>query len=356
MKKIVVLEGDGVGPEICGPAVKVLGRVAARFGMPISIQKMPVGGASIDLEGTPLTEETLEKAKQSDAVLLGAVGGPKWENLDFEHRPERGLLKIRKVLQLFSNLRPANLLLKKADASPLKFDVVKGVDLIVVRELTGGIYFGNPRGVFEDNGVRQGINTLRYNENEISRIAGLAFETARQRKGKLCSVDKANVLETTELWRQVFTEIGADYPDVELSHMYVDNAAMQLVAKPTRFDVIATSNMFGDILSDLAAVITGSIGLLPSASLGNGTGLFEPVHGSAPDIAGQDRANPVAAILSVGMMFKYAFKMPSAESLIERAVAKTLESFRTFDIPSPGTRQVGCAEMGDRICDTLQSF
>jgi len=316
-----------------------------------------VGGAAYDATGTPLPEETLKLAKDADAVLLGAVGGPRWEPLDYSVRPERALLGLRSELGLFANLRPAVLYPQLADASTLKPEVVSGLDILIVRELTGGIYFGKPRGVRTlDGGERVGINTLVYSESEIRRIARVAFDTAMKRNRRLCSVDKANVLECTELWREVVTEVGRDYPAVELTHMYVDNAAMQLVRAPKQFDVMVTTNMFGDILSDCAAMLTGSIGMLPSASLDErGKGMYEPIHGSAPDIAGKGIANPLATILSLGMLFRYSFGEETVAARIDQAVAAALDSgVRTADIWSEGTRKVSTAEMGDAVVEALR--
>ncbi|RMG31848.1 MAG: 3-isopropylmalate dehydrogenase [Gammaproteobacteria bacterium] len=355
MKKILVLPGDGIGPEIVAEAVKVLAWVRDQ-GMAIEWEEALVGGAAYDETGSPLPEETLEKAKAADAVLLGAVGGPKWEPLDISVRPEKGLLGLRSGLNLFANLRPAILYPQLAEASTLKPEVVAGLDILIVRELTGGIYFGQPRGVRTlENGEREGFNTLVYSESEIRRIGRVAFETARRRNRRLCSVDKANVLECTELWREVMTELAGDYPDVELSHMYVDNAAMQLVRAPRQFDVIVTTNLFGDILSDEAAMLTGSIGMLPSASLNEkGQGMYEPIHGSAPDIAGQGRANPLATILSVAMMLRHSLDAPELADRIEQAVGTVLEAgLRTPDIMQAGAKEVGTAEMGDAVVAAL---
>ena len=355
MKKILVLPGDGIGPEIVAEAVKVLSWVRDQ-GLAIEWDEGLVGGAAYDETGSPLPEETLEQAKAADAVLLGAVGGPKWEPLDISVRPEKGLLGLRSGLNLFANLRPAILYPQLAEASTLKPEVVSGLDIMIVRELTGGIYFGQPRGVRTlENGEREGFNTLVYSESEIERIGRVAFETARRRNGRLCSVDKANVLECTELWREVMTALAADYPDVELSHMYVDNAAMQLVRAPRQFDVIVTTNMFGDILSDEAAMLTGSIGMLPSASLNEkGQGMYEPIHGSAPDIAGKGLANPLATILSVAMMLRHSLEAPKLAGRIEQAVGRVLDQgLRTPDIMQAGAKEVGTAEMGDAVLAAL---
>ena len=355
-KKILILPGDGIGPEIVAQAVKVLEKLQGQ-GLDIELDEAPVGGAAIDATGVPLPDETLEKAKAADAVLLGAVGGPKWESLDIAIRPEKGLLGLRSGLGLFANLRPALLYPQLADASTLKPEVVSGLDLMIVRELTGGIYFGQPRGVRTlDNGEREGFNTLVYRESEIRRIVRVAGDIARKRDRRVCSVDKANVLECTELWREVATRVMAEeYDDVELSHMYVDNAAMQLVKAPKQFDVMVTTNMFGDILSDAAAMLTGSIGMLPSASLDEtGKGMYEPIHGSAPDIAGQDKANPLATILSVAMMLRYSLDRAEMAGRIEAAVNRVLDDgLRTADILSEGMREVSCSEMGDAVVAAL---
>ncbi|MFV8781956.1 3-isopropylmalate dehydrogenase [Microbulbifer sp. SA54] len=351
-KKIMILPGDGIGPEIVEQAVAVLKVVDEKFNLKLEFTDGLIGGASIDAHGEPLTDAELEKAGQCDAVLLGAVGGPKWDTLDRAIRPEKGLLKIRSKLGLYANLRPAILYPQLADASSLKPEVVSGLDILIVRELTGGIYFGEPRGIRTlENGEKQGYNTYLYKESEIERIARTAFEAAQKRGGKLCSVDKANVLEVTVLWREVLDRLAPEYPDVELSHMYVDNAAMQLVRAPKQFDVMVTGNMFGDILSDAAAMLTGSIGMLPSASLNeSGFGLYEPCHGSAPDIAGQGIANPLATILSAAMMLRYSLDMGEAADAIEAAVSKVLDQgLRTADIYTEGCKKVSTAEMGAAV-------
>jgi 3-isopropylmalate dehydrogenase len=356
-KKILILAGDGIGPEIVAEAVKVLNCLRDDFGLTIDMQEALVGGAAYDAEGHPLPEPTLDAAKAADAVLLGAVGGPKWEPLDISVRPEKGLLGLRAGLSLFANLRPAILYPQLADASTLKPEVVSGLDILIVRELTGGIYFGQPRGVETlESGERKGINTLTYTESEIERICRVAFDLAGKRGKRVCSVDKANVLECTELWRDVAIRVGADYPDCELSHMYVDNAAMQLVRAPKQFDVMVTTNMFGDILSDCAAQLTGSIGMLPSASLNaNGQGMYEPIHGSAPDIAGKGVANPLATILSVAMMLRYSLDEAGHADRIEQAVSAVLDQgLRTADIASEGTTTVGTAAMGDAVVAALK--
>ena len=355
MKKIAVLAGDGIGPEIVREAVKVLERLRAD-GLAIELEEGLVGGAAYDVHGTPLPDETLALARASDAILLGAVGGYQWESLDISVRPEKGLLGLRAELELFSNLRPAILYKQLADASTLKPEVVAGLDIMIVRELTGGIYFGQPRGVRTlENGERQGFNTLVYSESEIERIGRSAFEIAMKRDRRVCSVDKANVLECTELWREVMERVARDYPEVELSHMYVDNAAMQLVRAPKQFDVMVTTNMFGDILSDCAAMLTGSIGMLPSASLNaGGKGMYEPIHGSAPDIAGQNVANPLATILSVAMMLRYSLDEPAMADRIEQAVERVLDQgLRTADIHSEGTTRVATSGMGDAVVAAL---
>ncbi|TVQ72017.1 MAG: 3-isopropylmalate dehydrogenase [Oceanospirillales bacterium] len=356
-KKVLVLPGDGIGPEIVAEARKVLETINAQMSLGLELSEALVGGAAIDATGIPLPEETLAAAKAADAILLGAVGGPQWDtNPDFQIRPEKGLLGIRSQLGLFGNLRPAILYPQLAHASTLKPEVVSGLDILIVRELTGGIYFGQPRGYrTKENGVREGFNTYVYDENEIRRIGRVAFEAARARGKKLCSVDKANVLEVTVLWREVMNELHAEYPDVELSHMYVDNAAMQLVRAPKQFDVVVTGNMFGDILSDAAAMLTGSIGMLPSASLdANNKGMYEPCHGSAPDIAGQGIANPLATILSAAMMLRYSLNAGEAADRIEAAVSKVLDqNLRTADIMSEGMRRVSTSEMGDAVVAAL---
>lgn len=356
-KNVLLFPGDGIGPEIVAEARKVLETVNTKFSLGLEMSEALLGGAAIDATGKPLPEDSLAAAKAADAILLGAVGGPKWDTIpDFQIRPEKGLLGIRTELELFGNLRPAILYPQLAHASTLKEEVVSGLDILIVRELTGGIYFGKPRGVREkEGGIREGFNTYVYDENEIRRIGRVAFEAARARNKKLCSVDKANVLEVTVLWREVMEELKSEYPDVELSHMYVDNAAMQLVRAPKQFDVIVTGNMFGDILSDAAAMLTGSIGMLPSASLDtNGKGMYEPCHGSAPDIAGQGKANPLATILSAAMMLRYSLDQGEAADAIEQAVSKVLDQgLRTPDILSEGMREVSTSEMGDAVVAAL---
>ena len=356
--KITILAGDGIGPEIIAEAEKVLAVLQSDHGLSMELEHAPVGGAGYEAHGHPLPEVTLAATRAADAVLLGSVGGPQWEGLDRSLRPEQGLLGLRSELQLFSNLRPAILYPQLAEASTLKPEIVSGLDIMIVRELTGGIYFGQPRGIrTRADGQREGFNTLVYSESEIERIGRSAFEIARKRSRRLCSVDKANVLECSELWREVITGLGAEYSDVELSHMYVDNAAMQLVRAPKQFDVMVTGNMFGDILSDAAAMLTGSIGMLPSASLdSNGKGMYEPIHGSAPDIAGQGVANPLATILSVAMMLRYSLDEPALAERIEQAVGSVLDSgLRTPDIASGNTRTVGTREMGDAVVAALRA-
>ena len=353
-KKILITPGDGIGPEVTEQAVQILKKVAPLFDIQLDLNEKPVGGIAYDLTGTPLPDETLNAAKISDAVLLGAVGGPKWEPLDFSVRPERGLLKLRSELELYANLRPAAIYGDLVNASTLKAEVVDGADLMVVRELTGGIYFGTPRGVEERNGERVGFNTLVYSESEIRRIAKVGFETAMKRRRKLTSVDKANVLESTEFWREIVTDVGTNFPEVELSHMYVDNAVMQIIRDPKQFDTMVTTNMFGDIISDAAAMMTGSLGMLPSASIGGEIGMYEPVHGSAPDITGEDKANPLAMILSVGMMMRYSFNLTEADEMIKKAVVDTLEKYRTVDIMAEGKMQIGCREMGEKVLQSLE--
>jgi 3-isopropylmalate dehydrogenase len=356
-KKIAVLPGDGIGTEIVAEAIRVLNCLKLDYGLEVETEQALIGGVAYDATGTPFPAETLAICQAADSVLLGAVGGPKWEPLDYSLRPERGLLGLRAELELFANLRPAILYPQLVAASTLKPEVVSGLDIMIIRELTGGIYFGKPRGRrVNEQGEREGYNTLFYNESEIRRIGHIAFQTAMKRNRRLCSVDKANVLECTELWREIMIEVSKDYPEVELSHMYVDNAAMQLVRAPKQFDVMVTENMFGDILSDCAAMLTGSIGMLPSASLDkNGKGMYEPIHGSAPDIMGQGIANPIATILSVAMMLRHSFGDAENASRVERAVTSALDAgYRTADIYSEGTRKVGTTEMGDAIIAALR--
>lgn len=353
--KIAILPGDGIGPEIVAQAVRVLETLQAS-GAPITLETAPMGGAAYDQYGDPYPEATQRLARSAEAILLGAVGGPQYDTLPRDSRPERGLLRIRKDLNLFANLRPAILYPELAGASTLKPEVVAGLDILIVRELTGDIYFGQPRGVHVNAaGEREGFNTMRYSESEIRRIAKVAFEIARKRNKRICSVDKANVLECTEFWKEIFIDVAKSYPDVALSHMYVDNAAMQLVKAPKQFDVIATGNIFGDILSDEASMLTGSIGMLPSASLDeNNKGLYEPCHGSAPDIAGKNIANPLATILSVAMMMRYTFSREDLASRIESAVKRVLQQgVRTADIYEAGTEKVSCSGMGDAVIAAL---
>ncbi len=355
-EKIAVLPGDGIGPEVVAEAVKVLERLRRDYGLKIELETAPVGGAAYDQVGQPLPPATLQLAQAADAVLLGAVGGLKYDVLPRELRPEKALLGLRSELKLFANLRPAILYPQLASASTLKPEIVAGLDLLIVRELTGDIYFGEPRGVRTlANGERQGFNTMVYAEHEVARVARVAFDAARKRRKKLCSVEKANVLETSGLWREVVIRVAKDYPDIELSHMYVDNAAMQLVRAPKQFDVIVTGNIFGDILSDEAAMLTGSIGMLPSASLDTANkGMYEPIHGSAPDIAGKGIANPLATILSVAMMLRYTLNEAALAARLEKAVSNVLDQgLRTGDIYTEGTKKVGTKEMGDAVAAAL---
>jgi 3-isopropylmalate dehydrogenase len=354
--RITLLPGDGIGPEIMAVAVAALQAVGKKFDLAFEFTEALIGGAAIDATGNPFPPETLAACKQADSVLLAAIGGYKWDNLPRNQRPETGLLSLRSELQLFANLRPATILPQLVDASTLKREVVEGVDIMVVRELTGGLYFGQPKGIFTaETGEKRGVNTMTYTESEIERICKVAFETAQKRRKKLCSVDKANVLDVSQLWRDKITAMSADYPDVELSHMYVDNAAMQLIRNPKQFDTIVTSNLFGDILSDAAAMLTGSIGMLPSASLGaSGPGVYEPVHGSAPDIAGQDKANPLAQVLSAAMMLRYDLNQPAAAAALEAAVIKVLDQgYRTGDIASEGCQIVGCQAIGEVLLQAI---
>nr|VFK27659.1 MAG: 3-isopropylmalate dehydrogenase [Candidatus Kentron sp. MB] len=356
-KKILLLPGDGVGPEVITQAEKVLNTLRAKGQLDVQIQHASIGGCAIDAYGTPFPDETLHQAKDADAVLLGAIGGPKWDTLQRHLRPEQGLLGLRAGLGVFANLRPAILHPRLVEASTLKPAIVSGLDILIVRELTGGIYFGVPRGIRTlENGEREGINTLVYRESEIKRVCHVAFDIASRRNGRVCSVDKANVLEVSGLWREIAQSVAQEYPHVQLSHLYVDNAAMQLVMAPKQFDVIVTSNLFGDILSDLAAMLTGSIGMLPSASLNaSGKGLYEPVHGSAPDIAGKDMANPLATILSTAMMLRYSLGKANLADHIESAINDVLEQgLRTADIASPNTSIVGANGMGDAVTAALE--
>ena len=358
-KQVAVLAGDGIGVEIIAEAVKIIDVLKQKANLNLDLKAALVGGAAIDATGKPLPDETLDLCKQSDAVLLGAVGGYKWESLDISIRPEKGLLGLRAGLDLFANLRPAILYPQLAGSSTLKPEVVAGLDILIVRELTGGIYFGQPRGVRTlENGERQGYNTLVYSESEIERVAHVAFTSAQKRGKKLCSVDKANVLESTELWREVMDKVAKQYPDVTLSHMYVDNAAMQLVREPKQFDVIVTTNMFGDILSDLASMLSGSIGMLPSASLDvNNKGMYEPIHGSAPDIAGKNQANPLATILSVAMMLRYSLDEADLADKIEQAVSQVLtDGLRTADLAQANETAVSTSQMGDAVVVALSDL
>lgn len=356
--KLLILPGDGIGPEIAAEALKVIATLRNDYGLAVEIERGLIGGAAYEASGQPLPEATLRLAQQSDAILLGAVGGPRYESLPRELRPERGLLKLRAELELFANLRPAILYPQLAAASTLKPEIVSSLDIMVVRELTGGLYFGQPRGIrVLESGQREGFNTLVYRESEIERIARSGFDIAMKRSRKLCSVDKANVLEVSELWRDVVSEVAGDYPGIEISHMYVDNAAMQLVRAPKQFDVLVTSNLFGDILSDAAAMLTGSIGMLPSASLdANNKGMYEPIHGSAPDIAGRSSANPLAMILSLAMMLRYTFDRPELATRVESAVGDALDQgWRTPDIFSTGAQQASTLEMGDAVVKALRA-
>lgn len=355
LPKVLVLPGDGIGVEVTKVSLDILGILGKKYGVEFEFETELFGGSSIDAHGVPITKEVIEKAKAADAVLMGAVGGPKWENLEHSKKPEAGLLAIRKELDAFANLRPAVVYPPLAGASTLKREVVEGTDIMVVRELTGGIYFGTPRGIEKtaDNQER-GFNTLVYTTGEIERIARVAFDIARKRRKKVTSIDKANVLEVMQLWRTVVTRVrDEEYPDIELEHLYVDNAAMQLIRRPRSFDVMLAGNMFGDIISDEAAQLTGSLGMLPSASIGKGA-LYEPVHGSAPDIAGQDIANPIASLLTTAMMLRYSLDMEAAADEIENAVKRVLEKgYRTADIYEEGTKKTGCAEMGRLIAEEL---
>ena len=357
-KMICLIPGDGIGPEIVAQTVKVLDAVNARFGHAFTTETALIGGAAIDATGVPLPDATIDLCKKSDAVLLGAVGGPKWDAIERDIRPERGLLAIRKALGLFANLRPALLFPELASASYLRPDIVaRGIDIMVIRELTGGIYFGEPKGFEERDGERAGFNTMVYKQSEVERIARVGFETAMKRGKRLCNVDKANVLEVSQLWRETVVAMSAEYPEVELTHLYVDNAAMQLLRDPSQFDVIVTGNLFGDILSDEAAMLTGSIGMLPSASLALGTTspfLYEPIHGSAPDIAGQDKANPLATILSLAMMLRHSFDLETEALAVENAVRQVLSAgYRTVDIMEDGGTPVGGEKMGDLVAERI---
>jgi 3-isopropylmalate dehydrogenase len=351
---ITVIPGDGIGQEVVSSAIKVLETIARKYHHQFSFRQVLAGGAALDAFGVPLPEETLQSCRESKAVLLGAVGGPKWDNNPPHLKPEQALLGLRKNLGLYANIRPAKIFSALTDASSLKREVIEGVDIVVVRELTGGIYFGTPRGIETKNGEKSAVNTLEYSESEIVRIAKSAFDIARKRSKKVCSVDKANILETSQLWRKTVSEFAKGQPDIELSHMYVDNCAMQLVRNPRQFDVIVTENMFGDILSDEAAMLTGSIGMLASASLGGEVALYEPVHGSAPDIAGQNKANPIATIASVAMMLRFSFDLQKEADAVESAIQKVLDSgYRTPDIMSKDEKLIGTKEMTEQICSAL---
>lgn len=355
-KNIAVIKGDGIGPEIVNEAMKVLDKVAEKYGHKFNYTQVLMGGIAIDEKGEPLPQETIDKCLASDSVLLGAVGGPKWDKGEGKMRPEAGLLGIRGALKLFANIRPAKLLKPLASACPLKTDITdKGLDLVIVRELIGGAYFGERKTFVDENGHKTATDSMTYSDYEVERICRVAFDMAKKRRGKVTSVDKANVLDSSRLWREISHRVAAEYPDVEFSDMLVDNTAMQLVRDPAQFDVIVTENLFGDILSDEASMITGSLGMIPSASLGEGTlGLYEPIHGSAPDIAGQNKANPIATILSAAMMLRYSFDMGEEADAIEKAVDKALEEgLRTGDIMSDGKKLVSCSEMGDRIAELV---
>ena len=355
-KNIAVIRGDGIGPEIVTQALRALDKIAALYGHEFTYTEVAMGGCAIDQYGDPLPEEMLQKCVASDSVLLGAVGGPKWNDVPGAMRPEKGLLRLRAGMGVYSNNRPAKIWPQLADASPLKKEIVdKGIDFIIVRELIGGIYFGKHETV-EENGEAVAIDELRYAESEIERIGRIGFETAQKRNKKLCSVEKSNVLDSSRLWKKVMHRLAEEYPDVALSDMLVDNCAMQIVKDPSQFDVVVTENMFGDILSDEASMITGSIGMIPSSSLGaTSCGLYEPIHGSAPDIAGQDLANPIGTILSAAMMLRFSFDMPAEADCIEKAVSKVLDAgYRTADIMAPGCTRVGCEEMGSRILENMK--
>ncbi len=352
-KKVLIMDGDGIGPEVNRQGLRVLEAVAAHAGVTLEKDEALIGGAAYEATGSFLPEESLKKARAADAVLFGAVGGPKWAKLDGSETPERGLLRLRRELDLFANLRPATVFAALADASTLKREVVEGTDLMVIRELTGGIYFGEPRGITEEAGRKSAHNTMVYSEEEVERILRVGFDLAGKRRGKLTSVDKANVLEVSKMWRATAERLALEYPDIETNSLYVDAAAMELIRDPRQFDTIVTGNLFGDILSDEASMLTGSIGMLPSASIGTEFALYEPIHGSAPDIAGQDKANPLASILSVGMMFRYTFALPEVDQWIHASVNKLLGSHRTPDIHEEGKTLVGCQQMGDLMLETL---
>ena len=357
-KRILVLPGDGIGPEVVAEAVKVFEWFNQNSSHHFDLLYGLIGGAAIDMHGVPLDNETLSTAKQVDSILLGAVGGPKWESIENQYKPEKGLLKIREELGLFANLRPVTVFQALADASPLKKEYIDGLDLMIVRELTGDVYFGEPRGISEIDGQRYGFNTMRYSTSEIERIARVGLTLARQRQNQVCSVDKANVLETSMLWREIVQKIrDSEFPDVALTHMYVDNAAMQLIRNPKQFDVILTANLFGDILSDEGSMLTGSLGMLPSASFGEQHSLYEPIHGSAPDIAGKEIANPLATILSVAMMFQYSFKLDKESQIIQTAVNQILDSgLRTKDIMTQSNTLISTVQMGDQVITQLNKM
>ncbi|MFQ5847442.1 MAG: 3-isopropylmalate dehydrogenase [Candidatus Methylomirabilales bacterium] len=356
MATIIVLRGDGIGPEVVEEGLKVLRAVGRRFGLTLEFREALLGGAAIDATGDPLPEETLRHSKEANAILLGAVGGAKWDTLPRDKRPEQGLLRLRQGLELYANLRPVRVFAPLLEASPLKRDVIAGTDLMIFRELTGGLYYGTPRGITRRGDEEWGVDTLSYTTSEIARIARLAFQAAEERRKKVTSVDKANVLMSSQLWRRVLTEIAQEFPGITLEHMYVDNCAMQLVRNPRQFDVIVTENMFGDILSDEAAVIAGSIGLIPSASLGAGGGLFEPIHGTAPDLAGKGQANPIGTILSAALLLRYALKHTEGATAIEAAVEEVLaQGYRTPDCAQPGTQVVGTARMGDLLAHAVET-
>ena len=355
MHKITVFPGDGIGPEVTAQAMRVLAKAGKISNFKFEIEELLAGGASIDKYGIPLTPEALLAAQKSDAVFLGAVGGPKWDSLPSDKRPEKGLLGLRKGLNAFANLRPVKMFPQLESRSPLKQEIVQGLDFLILRELVSGVYFGTPRGIEKlPNGEERGFNTMAYTTSEIKRIAKMAFELSRKRRKKVTSVDKANVLDVSQLWRKVVIEVAKDYPDVELNHRYVDDCAMQLIRDPKQFDVIVTSNLFGDILSDESAMLTGSIGMLPSASVGDKVAMYEPVHGSAPDIAGKDMGNPLATILSVAMMLEYSFNETKAARAIEKSVEQVLQDgYRTADVFTEGTTRVGCSKMGDLVVERI---
>jgi len=355
MKKILILPGDGIGKEVTPQGVRLLKAAAREAGLEIAIESALIGGAALEEAGSPLPTETLDKARAADAILFGAVGDPRYDQAAHDERPGRGLLWLRKNLELYANLRPAKVFPGALDASPLKPERIEGVDLMIVRELTGGIYFGEPRGIREESGIRLALNTMVYTEPEVERIVRFALELARGRRGRLTSVDKGNALEVGRFWREIATRIMAEFPDVESDHLYVDNAALQIIRDPRRFDTLVMGNLFGDILSDVAGNLPGSLGMLPSASIGQRHALYEPCHGSAPDIAGKDQANPIASILSVGMMFRYSLGQPRIDEKFHAAVDQVLAEFRTADMMAPGKSLVGCTEMGARILEAFEA-